>query len=38
MSESDDRRTRVGFISPPTYFDITPTDFLRVAPDNIDMT
>ncbi len=38
MSDGDGRRTKVGFISPPTYFDITPTDFLRVAPGNIDVT
>jgi maleate cis-trans isomerase len=25
---------KVGFISPPGWFDISPTEFLRVAPDN----
>ena len=36
MSEA--ARIKVGFISPPTYFDITPTEFLRVAPDGIEVT
>jgi maleate cis-trans isomerase len=38
MSDGNGKATKVGFISPPTYFDITPTEFLRVAPDNIDVT
>ncbi len=25
---------KVGFISPPAWFDISPTEFLRIAPDN----
>jgi maleate cis-trans isomerase len=25
---------KVGFISPPTWFDISPTEFLRIAPSN----
>lgn len=25
---------RVGFISPPTWFDVSPTEFLRIAPKN----
>jgi maleate cis-trans isomerase len=38
MSDGDSKRTKVGFISPATYSDITPSEFLRVAPDNIDVT
>lgn len=38
MSGGDGSSTKVGFISPPTFFDTTPTEFLRVAPDNIEVT
>ena len=35
--QSETRKTvkKVGFISPPAWFDISPTEFLRVAPDCI---
>ena len=29
---------KVGFISPPAWFDISPTEFLRIAPDNTIVT
>jgi maleate cis-trans isomerase len=36
MSQSIIKPTvhKVGFISPPAWFDISPTEFLRIAPDN----
>ena len=38
MAKTGNKRTRVGFISPPTYFDISSTEFLRAAPEDIDVT
>jgi maleate cis-trans isomerase len=32
------KTTKVGFFGPPTYFETSPTDFLRLAPDNVAVT
>jgi maleate isomerase len=32
------KRFKVGFFGPPTYFENSPTEFLRVAPDGVDVT
>ena len=34
-SENRSEVYKVGFISPPDWFDISPSEFKRIAPDNV---